>query len=272
MKGKQGLKISHPRVQSVIKSHFLPKSITGFDPFDISSLHLNGEEEIAIPNNLRLGHTVERIVGALIRISSNFHVLHESLQVKEEQQTLGEVDFILINSQSKEWMQLEVAYKFYLLDPSISGDLIRNWIGPNRNDSLSEKLEKLEKRQFRILESPPAKDQLPELSSKVIHQRLCFMTSLYIPMGWEEELPEEFQQAVKGYYLGYNEFMNESHADAQFYLPQKKEWGIGPQHHIDWLKMAEMKKELVLQIQANRSVLVWKKEGATYSDFFVVWW
>jgi hypothetical protein len=31
---------------------------------------------------------------------------------------------------------MELAYKFYLFDPSISSEPINNWIGPNRNDSL----------------------------------------------------------------------------------------------------------------------------------------
>jgi hypothetical protein len=35
---------------------------------------------------------------------------------------------------------MELAYKFYLFDPSISSEPINNWIG-NRNDSLQEKLE-----------------------------------------------------------------------------------------------------------------------------------
>jgi hypothetical protein len=35
---------------------------------------------------------------------------------------------------------MELAYKFYLFDPSISSEPINNWIGPNRN-SLQEKLE-----------------------------------------------------------------------------------------------------------------------------------
>ena len=52
---------------------------------------------------------------------------------------------IIEDINAKQVIHMELAYKFYLFDPNISSESINNWIGPNRNDSLNEKLEKLKR-------------------------------------------------------------------------------------------------------------------------------
>ena len=49
-------------------------------------------------------------------------------------------------------IHLEIVYKFYLYDNTIGTSEIDHWIGPNRNDSLREKLEKLKSKRFTSFE------------------------------------------------------------------------------------------------------------------------
>ena len=70
-------------------------------------------------------------------------MLYENVQIIEDKKTIGEIDFIIENITTKQLIHMELAYKFYLFDPTISSETVNNWIGPNRNDSLKEKLEKL---------------------------------------------------------------------------------------------------------------------------------
>jgi hypothetical protein len=65
--------------------------------------------------------------------------LYENIQVIEDKKTIGEIDFIIEDKNTKQVIHMELAYKFYLFDPSISSEPINNWIGPNRDDSLQEK-------------------------------------------------------------------------------------------------------------------------------------
>ena len=131
------------RIASILKANCLDFSITGLDTFNLSKLNIATNLTFELPTNLRLGHLVERIVSALIKSSTNYKLLFENIQVIEDKKTIGEIDFIVTNKNTKKLTHIELAYKFYLFDPNISSEPISNWIGPNRNDSLEEKLEKV---------------------------------------------------------------------------------------------------------------------------------
>ena len=103
---------------------------------------------------------VEKIISELIKSSNNYKVLYENIQIIEGKKTIGEIDFFIKNTTTKRLIHMELAYKFYLYDPKISSEQLNNWIGPNRNDSLKYKLEKLQKKQFPLLYHNSAKSKL----------------------------------------------------------------------------------------------------------------
>ena len=118
---------------------------TGLPSFNLSELQLQPDLDFALPTNIRLGHLAEKIVSELIKLSANYNVLYENIQIIDGKKTIGEIDFIIEELKTKALIHMELAYKFYLFDPTISSEPINNWIGPNRNDSLNEKLDKLNK-------------------------------------------------------------------------------------------------------------------------------
>jgi len=62
---------------------------------------------------------------------------------------VGELDCLILRD--KKPIHLEVIYKFYLYDASVGDTEIAHFIGPNRKDSLIEKLTKLQEKQLPIL-------------------------------------------------------------------------------------------------------------------------
>ncbi len=260
------------RIASLFQSPILGREITGYEPFRLSELEIESEPHFDLPKNLRLGHLVEKTVAQCIEASSNYRLLHESIQLIDEKQTLGEIDFILEETESKRIIHMELAYKFYLYDPSISTTPTQNWIGPNRNDSLHLKLKKLREKQFPLLHHKAIESQMAGLAISEISQKLCFMASLFLPYHQEVDLEQCYQKAVKGYYLNYDEFKNLDHSGSSYHLPLKKEWGIDPSENQNWCSYDELNEDLSRSINDRRSRMCWQKDGDSHRTFFVVWW
>ncbi|MGB0807051.1 MAG: DUF1853 family protein [Salibacteraceae bacterium] len=263
---------SKARVRSVLNGYTLPEAITGMPTFYLERLDLNVFPDISIAPNLRLGHLVERLVGDLIKSSNNYQVLQDNVQILEGKITIGELDFLIQNRHTNKTTHVELAYKFYLLDPTISPDELGNWIGPNRNDSLLEKLQKLKAKQFPLLHDTRTRKQLPQIDFETVDQALCLLVSFFVPFQYNKPIAAYYQQGVKGYYLKWNDFKAFNHASYQYAIPNKKEWGMDPKDNTIWSSFNEVKSQLEISISEKQSLLVWQKEKEVYSQFFVTWW
>lgn len=260
------------RIASILQANTLDSSITGLQTFDLSALGLQSNLDFQLPDNLRLGHMVERLVSQLIQSSSTHTLLHENVQIAEGSRTIGELDFIIEQVDTKQVIHMELAYKFYLLDPSISSELIKNWIGPNRNDSLIEKLAKTKNRQFPLLYHHATQSALDEEIIREASQALCLLISLFVPYEYKERLDPMYEKAVKGYYLDYETFMRLDHPAKSYYIPPKSAWGIEPSENEVWTDVSGIEDQLKTCMEAKQAPLCWQKEGDTFSAFFVVWW
>jgi hypothetical protein len=199
-------------------------------------------------------------------------MVDENIQIIEEKRTVGELDFIIREINKERLIHLELAYKFYLFDPSISAEPINNWIGPNRNDSLKEKLEKLKRKQFPLLYHQDVKTRLNEIETDQVSQMLCLLTSLYIPYEYEMGLNPAYAKAVKGYYLDLETFARLDNSSKTYHLPSKKEWGMDPADNEIWADFKDIKEALVKSLSEKQARLCWQKDGDSYSEFFIVWW
>jgi len=260
------------RIISIITASNLDVSIPGVETFKLSSLKNTTDLNFQLPTNIRLGHLVERIVAQMIKSSSNFSVLYENVQIIEGKKTIGEIDFIIKNRITDEVIHLELAYKFYLFDPTISAHSINNWIGPNRNDSLKQKIEKFTSKQFPLLYDDCTQSLFPDIDIEKVTQKLSLLASLFIPYESKVNLSPDYEQAVKGYYLNFETFIKLDHSENLYFLPSKKEWGIDPAENENWLPFEQIEQEIKNRILEKQSPLCWQKNNNEYSAFFIVWW
>ena len=260
------------RITSVLNTPSLEKSITGFASFDLSLLRLPEDFDCKLPGNVRLGHLTERVLAEAIRASENFRLLAENIQLVVDKRTIGELDFIVEDLSNGRILHLELAYKFYLCDPRISTEPVMQWIGPNRRDSLSEKLKKLKEKQYPLLYHEALPTQFPEIDFSSVIQASCFLASLYLPYGVEIDPDPAYQKAIKGYYLNVDAFAELNRPSKRYCIPPKTEWGIPPAENEAWFSFEEIKPELIKRLEEKRAPLIWEKNGEEYSEYFVVWW
>ncbi|EDP95354.1 DUF1853 family protein [Kordia algicida OT-1] len=263
---------SKSRIKAVLHTENLGTSVTGFPNFQLSELAVHSELDFKLPTNLRLGHLAEKIVSYCIKSATNFKLLHENIQIKKNKNTVGEIDFIIENNHTKQLIHLELAYKFYLYDPSISTEIINNWIGPNRKDSLKEKLDKLKQKQFPLLHREVTKTTLSITETDKISQQLCLLASLYIPYEYNIEFSPAYRKAIKGYYIDFKTFKNLNTSKKTYYLPTKKEWGMNPSQHTVWSEFNDVEETILEMLHQKHSPLCWQKHNAIYEEFFIVFW
>ncbi|MGO4818817.1 DUF1853 family protein [Flavobacterium sp. W22_SRS_FP1] len=260
------------RITSIVKADSLDATITGFQSFDLSKLNLQSDLDFILPTNIRLGHLEEKIVSELIKSSTNYNVLFEHFQIIEDRKTLGEIDFIIKNRIDKKLIHLELAYKFYLFDPGISSEPINNWIGPNRNDSLIEKLNKLKNKQFPLLYHKCTASKLETIDIDSVSQALCLLVSLFIPYEFKTKLSPSYEKAIKGYYLNLETFISLQDSEKSYCLPSKKEWGMDASENKIWTNYQDVENQIMKSIEEKQAPLCWQKYKGTYLSFFIVWW
>jgi len=263
---------SQTRIAAVLHTPHLDSSVTGFPSFDLSGLDVPPDIDFPLPTNLRLGHLIERIVSGLIKASSHYKVLYENIQISEDNITLGELDFIIEETRTSQILHLELAYKFYLYDPTISLVNKKCWIGPNRKDSLVEKLDKLGHKQFPLLSHDCTVSKLEDVNIGSVRQVLSLLVSLYVPYQMETDLDSDYDKYIKGYYLGIDTFVKIDHSESTYHFPDKRDWGIDPSENKTWDEFSEVKQHLGHCIDLRQAPLCWRKQHGTFSQFFIVWW
>lgn len=264
---------SRNRILSVLNTAELNYATTGMPIFSMRSLKVEQlDDNFKLPTNLRLGHFAEKIVSELINASSNYRVLHENIQIIKDKDTLGELDFILEEVDTEKLIHMELAYKFYLYDPNISSNPIANWIGPNRNDSLIEKLDKLKNRQFPLLFHESLQAIIPNIDISMVSQELCFLVSLYVPFKLKVNIDPSFETAIRGYYLDLQSWKSIDSESKFYYIPKKIEWGMDPWANDDWSHYIDLYEQIEETLSRKKSVLCWEKNGSDFTSYFITWW
>lgn len=224
------------------------------------------------PQKLRLGKLVERFVSFDLQQQSSINIIAENIQIQQEKITLGELDCIL--TQNNNPIHLEIIYKFYLYDSSVGTTEIEHFIGPNRKDSLVEKLTKLKDKQLPLLYSNQCKEYLKSINidiSKVV-QQVYFKAQLFVPLNNKSiELSTLNPDCIAGFYINQNKVAQ--FADCKFYIPNKHNWLVQPHTNINWLQMNDFTTKLHEFLSEQRAPLCWlKKTNGKMYKFFVVWW
>ena len=239
-------------------------------------------KQLEIPNNssmfrrpllkqFRLGQLAEQFLFNQLEHTGHCKILAENVQIQKEKQTLGELDALL--EFHSELIHLEIVYKFYLYDESLGSSEIERWIGPNRNDSLIEKVRKLKNSQLPLLYSSECESTLKtlHLNPQTFQQNVLFKAQLFLPYQESVSFDELNENCVCGFYI--NPTQLEDFNTCQFYIPKKLDWFLEPENWIDWLDIRSFKSQAEVFLKQSKSPLIWvKKPDNRLLKCFLVWW
>lgn len=250
-----------------------------FALFTLPSLQsISVDKEITLPENVVFGRKMESFFSHAISNSDRYDLLAENLQVISDKVTLGELDFLLRDKQNGQLIHVELACKFYLFDPKRKlENEFSHWVGPNQNDFLDRKIEKLKSKQLPLLHHPECKKLLEPIVEESefsnIIQQVHLPANLYLPFG-KTDIPNNINpKSVKGFWLKPENLGTELFKNSQFYLPPKYDWLLSPSNQINWIEHSKAIKEISQMHLRKKSPLVWMKtQEGSFMQLFVVWW
>ncbi|OUR91869.1 hypothetical protein A9Q87_08685 [Flavobacteriales bacterium 34_180_T64] len=246
-------------------------SILGLNQFQIPEQNTTAFND-TINSKLRLGKRVERFVSHLLISNASIDIIAENLQIQRGKLTLGELDS-LINYKGKP-IHLEIVYKFYLYDESVGATELEHWIGPNRKDSLINKLTKLKEKQLPNLYRLETKELLKQfnLKSEAIEQFVYFKAQLFVPI---QLIHNSFKlinnECIKGIYVKISEL--DQLSKCKFHIPTKINWLVEIHTQIDWLSFEQFIPKIEIITSQHTAPLCWiKYPNGEVIKCFVVWW
>lgn len=247
----------------------------GLIQFQFPEVDLNTLPNITIPNNLRLGHQLEYVFKQLIQSSDSYKVMGHNLLIEEGKKRIGELDFILKRTEDAHYIHVELAYKFYIINPEISEPIYR-LMGPNKRDMFYTKLDKLKEKQLPLLHHPSLSKHLEIMGCGrlKIHQRCCFKAQLFEPYGGEHASIRPLNpNCIVGKWIRFAGFNSEEFRNAFFHLPIKSQWVIAPHAEVPWMNHYETLMEVNLRMVRENAPLLWIKwPDNRLEKLFVVWW
>ncbi|TCM65816.1 hypothetical protein EC844_11462 [Acinetobacter calcoaceticus] len=113
----------------------------------------------------------------------DYTLLAHSLQIIDGRNTLGELDFVLLNRNTQQVEHWEVALKYYLGEADLS---LQHWYGLNRDDTLWKKLNHFNVQQFKF---EHAKQHQIEKRYAIVKGQLYLPTHRYDPSMQNQPLP-----------------------------------------------------------------------------------
>lgn len=239
--------------------------------FEISPTDVTSFDEL-IRGKIRLGKLVERFVSFELSLHKSISIINENLQIIEDKLTIGEIDCLL--KYFNQIIHLEISYKFYLYDEDAGKLEPERWIGPNRKDSLVQKLSKLKSKQLPILFHKETIRTLEKIDIDVsdIIQLVYFKAQLFVPYPiMTSLLPEINNDCIKGFYIQKSQ-LNQFN-DHTFYIPSKINWIIDAHNSVNWVELNEFLPELTELLDSEKSPLCWFKDSkGNMEKIFVVWW
>ena len=194
----------------------------------LKALDENPQPLIAYLDSLKakgLGHYFEALVKFWINISPNYKLLAHNIQIIIKRQTLGEIDFIIEEIQSKKVIHLEVAVKFYLGSPPYQDSF--RWYGTNINDQLGRKIQHLKEKQTQL--AWHHKDYLLNKLGLEIDEKQCLLKGrLFYPLGIDEPPTEVTSNHLRGRWL-----RQSGKAQEKCYYPLDKTYWLATLNHTD---------------------------------------
>lgn len=174
-------------------------------------------------NNARLlGSYFECLWQFFFQNAPHWQLLKHHFQVFDGKQTLGELD-ILAKAEKCPAIHVELAVKFYLLQPNQTGGSLKHWLGPQSHDRFDLKLDKLAQKQLPMIDHPMTEQALKDQNLPLNWQQaLCLKGYLFthILQSNIQLHPHINQKALMGKWLHNNE--------ADLILDKEYDWVVIP--------------------------------------------
>lgn len=170
----------------------------------------------------RLGRYFERLIEYYLRFVARVGIEAQQHQVRAQGRTIGELDFVFRDSAGR-LIHWEVAAKFYLWDPASAETAPRDaWLGPNANDRLHRKLQRMFQHQLPLGNSVEPKI---ERSLAVVKGRLFSPLATAAPPPSREPLAPDH---LRGHYVRFAEAAQQLDPAATYRIIPKPHW-LSPQ-------------------------------------------
>ncbi|MDX1363032.1 MAG: DUF1853 family protein [Arenibacter latericius] len=247
----------------------------GLEQFNFPSINVQNLNSLHIPQNLRLGHQLEYIFHQLLLGSNNYNVLGSNIPIRKDKITLGELDFILQNTENKDIIHLELTYKFYIITANKNTKIEHQLIGPNHRDTFLQKKEKLINHQLPLSRSEEGKEILIKygVDASVLTSQVCYKSQLFTPYFNREMKIAPFNKAcISGTWISYEDFCREEFQSYQYYIPSKLEWVLPPHNKVEWRSYLSILDDISSRIKNKRAPLLWVKNTASKIEkMFILW-
>ncbi|MGS2726250.1 DUF1853 family protein [Psychroserpens sp. BH13MA-6] len=246
----------------------------GSTVFDLEQLALPELSESyfdrKISRRLRLGQLAEQFAFQELSALPDYEMLSENIQIQHNKHTLGELDALLKVHGTP--IHLEIVYKFYVYDSNSGSHELDRWIGPNRKDSLMEKLTKLKDKQLPLLYSEESANRLKVLGLGTYNfqQQVLFKGQLFVPI--DKDIPFKLlnKNCVSGVF--YKKHQLQALSNCRFFLPSKLDWFLEPRADVEWMDYEAFNTKTKKLLNEHRSPLFWLATGEQLSKAFLVWW
>ena len=191
------------------------------------------QDYLAEHNSVLLGSYFECLWQFFFQYSPSWNLLDHHIQIRQEKQTLGELDILACNTEDNQAFHIELAVKFYLKQPQTSGNALEDWLGPQSHDRLDLKLEKLSHKQLPFLNHEATQTELSKRNLPTnVKQALVLKGYLFEP--WQAGLnTAKTRPHHNSIHPNANLRQWLHHKDCQTLFSDANNWVVLPKHH--WL-------------------------------------
>lgn len=247
----------------------------GIPQFVFPELDISKIDAVPVPDRLRLGHQMEFVFAHLINASRSWGLIAKNLLVDAGKTRIGELDFLLQHTKTEAVFHIELAYKFYIINPEIS-EPVHRLMGPNKRDMFFTKLDKLKEKQFPLLYHEGIANKLSTLNINPtkVRQQACFKAQLFIPFNASKPNIRPLNIAcIAGSWIRFDAFDDSPFQDFEYYIPYKQEWVLQPVLERPYMNHFETLLEVNMRMIKENAPLLWvKKPLGVIEKLFVVWW
>jgi hypothetical protein len=215
---------------------------------------------LATHNRVLLGSYFECLWQFFFQFRPEWQLLDHHIQLRQEKQTLGELDVLARNTRHNQDYHIELAVKFYLKQPNTSGENFNHWLGPQSHDRLDLKLNKLTLKQLPFLHHPVTQADLSNRHLPTNPQQALALKGY---------LFEPWQQSKGALHPSINpkatmqSWLHEKHSQTLF--AQKSLWVILPKTH--WLGPYRHSQEASLQVLTSEAAQQFVQAHFDHSAF-----